>query len=134
MVRRPCVALALAAVAVTTWRSAALAGCSSDAFTVDGKSLVVSICTLERGPVAHGKGPAGNAETLQETIGVKGHAPLIRTAPYSRLSSAATARTIDDVPLQSLGIPKTLHMTLAVRGTNAHLEHALLVPGAVVLK
>lgn len=134
MVRRWYAALAMAVAAGAASRSPALADCSSDAFTIDGKALVVGICTLERRPATRAKAPSGDAETLQETISLKGHAALIRTTAYSRLSSDATARTIDDVPLQSLGIAKTLHMTLAVRGGNARLEHALLVPGAVVLK
>ncbi len=131
---RPYAAFALGVAAVVAVRTAAPAACSSDAFTVDGKALAVSICTLERVTGVRGKPSAGDAGTLQETVSAKGHAPLRRTAAYSRLSNDATARTIDDVPLQSLGIPKTLHVTLAVRGGNVRLEHALLVPGAVVLK
>lgn len=134
MVVRAYAVFALAAVGVVAIRTPSPAACASDTFTVDGNALVVGICTLERPAAVRGKAPAGNAGTLQETVSVKGHAPLTRTAPYSRLASDATARTIDDVPLQSLGIPKTLHVTLAVRAGNVRLEHALLVPGAVVLK
>ena len=75
--------------------------------------------------------PAG---TLQETVTARGHAALVRSVAYTRLAGNATARTIDDVPLGALGIQKTLHLTLAVSGQTARVEHALLSPDAIVLK
>ncbi len=73
-------------------------------------------------------------DTVQETLSAKDHAPLARSISYTRLPSEATARTIDDVPLQALGIQKTLHLTLAITDGTPRLEHALLIPGAIVLK
>ncbi|MDQ2908606.1 MAG: hypothetical protein M3R44_04560 [Candidatus Eremiobacteraeota bacterium] len=125
---------AAAAAVLVAGPHAAGAACSAEAFKVDRTELTVSVCTVEHRAAAHAKVAAPAAGVLQETLAVKNHAPIIRTVDYSRLTSEETARTIDDVPLQPLGITKTLHLTLAIRGGAARVEHALLIPGAVVLK
>jgi hypothetical protein len=56
------------------------------------------------------------------------------TASIEVLPGAATSRTTDDVLLTPLGLPYTLHMTLAYREAGVIIEHALLLPGAVPLK
>lgn len=127
-------AFAAVAIAAGPRTVSAAASCTSDTFTVDRTALTVTVCTVERRPPAHGKAPPSDDGALQETLAVKGRAPVTRTVTYTRVPSEETARTIDDVPLQPLGIGKTLHVTLAVRGGAARVEHALLIPGAVVLK
>ena len=48
--------------------------------------------------------------------------------------SFAGARAVDDVSLTPLGLPYTMHLTLAYRDAAVAVEHALLLPGAVPLK
>jgi hypothetical protein len=71
---------------------------------------------------------------LEETLTVKGQPPLVRSIALDAAPAEDPSRTIDDVPLASLGLARTLHLTLAVRASGIRLEHALLVPGAVTLK
>jgi hypothetical protein len=103
------------------------AGCSSDSFSIDGSSLAIGLC-----PAATG-GTASKA-AVTETLTVKGQPPLVRPVFIDLLPGADTSRTIDDAPLEKLGIAKTLHLTIAYKNGSAHLEHALLVPGAIALK
>jgi hypothetical protein len=103
------------------------AGCSSDAFSIDGSSLAVGLCPAETGSTA-------SKAALTETLTIKGQPPLVRPVTIDLLPGADTSRTIDDAPLEKLGIAKTLHLTIAYKNGAAHLEHALLVPGAIALK
>ena len=119
------------AVSMAPLASAAAGACSVDNFPIDRTVLTVSVCLPDRGAR---KLPVGSDGQVQETLSVRGRPPLMRSTTYSRLPNEATARTIDDVPLQSLGIGKTLHLTLAVHAGAARLEHALLIPGAIALK
>ena len=117
--------------------AAAANPCSSDAFPIDGAVLTVHVCDVVQAPIVgepRRSRPVASAGELQETLSVEGRAPLVRTVRYDRPANEETARALDDVPLQTLGIPRTLHVVLAVRSGSARLEHALLVPGAVSLK
>jgi hypothetical protein len=102
-------------------------GCSSDAFSIDGSSLAVGLC-----PAA--TGGTSTKAAVTETLTIKGQPPLVRPVSIDLLPGADTSRTIDDAPLEKLGIAKTLHLTIAYKNGVAHLEHALLVPGAIALK
>lgn len=108
--------------------------CSSDTFSIDGTALTFLVCPAAQSVPAAGKPAPSTSGELRETIGVKGRLPLTRVVRYERLANEETARTLDDVPLAALGIELTMHVTLAIRGGDARLEHALLVPGAIPLK
>jgi len=112
---------------IATAPVSAASACSTDAFSIDGTSLSVELCPA---PAATTAGKAA----LTETLTVKGQLPLIRAVTVELLPGADTSRTIDDAPLQKLGLARTLHLTIAYRNGAARLEHALLVPGAVALK
>jgi hypothetical protein len=123
---RVCGSLACALALAAAPASAAPA-CSTDSFTVDGQPLTVEICLPS-------EIPAGTKVTLTERFTVKGQAPLERPLTVDVLAKAQTSRSIDDVSLSKLGIEKTLHLTIVYKPGAAHLEHALLVPGAIALK
>jgi hypothetical protein len=132
----PLATLAISTVLAATGLTAAAAspapaadpGCSSDAFPIDGSTVLVQLCAAD-------SGKASAAKTLiTETLSVKGQPPLVRNVPVERVPGADASRTIDDVPLAALGLSRTLHLTIAVKNGNARLEHALLIPGAVALK
>jgi hypothetical protein len=101
--------------------------CSSDAFTIDGSSLAVSLCAP-----AEMKGQS--TAVVVETLTVKGQPPYVRNVTLELVPGAESSRTIDDVPLQRLGIAHSLHLTIAFKNGSVRLEHALLVPGAIALK
>ncbi len=106
---------------------AAAAGCSADAFTVKGTPLGVELCV----PVPHA---AGKTVVATETVSARGQAPLVRKVTLDVVAPDEGSHTIDDAPLQSLGIAGTLHMTIGYKSGTVRLEHALLVPGAIALK
>jgi hypothetical protein len=122
--------LAIAALVVLTAArpggAATPSPCSADSFTIDGTQLTVAIC------------PAAPARTdgvsLTETFSTKGKPPLLRTLSLDLLPDTDTARAIDDVDLQQVGIAKTLHLAVLYKSGAVKLEHALLVPGAIALK
>ena len=117
-------ALALAATSVAAASAQPAGRCSHDAFPVAGQTVGVTVCAA-----------AAEGKSVQVTETFKG-----RTGSFSRnttvdvLPGAATSRTVDDVGLAPLGLPYTLHLTLAYRDALASIEHALLLPGAVPLK
>ena len=125
-----CIALAvaLAAFATSAAPAFAAAGCSNDAFTVSGSALTVEICTPATRPI--GKSPVLAIATLT----ARGQATLVRRVSLDVISPNEASHTIDDAPLQSLGIAGTLHMTIGYKAGAVRLEHALLVPGAIALK
>jgi hypothetical protein len=120
-------ALLLSSVFLAATGAPAAPACSSDAFTIDGSSLSVSLCAP---PDAKGRSTA----RVTETLSVRGQAPYVRDVTLELVAGTDSSRTIDDVPLERLGFARTLHLTIAYRNGSVRLEHALLVPGAIALK
>ena len=105
--------------------------CSHDTLSVDGTAVNVQICATEPSKPA----PSGKTASLPvtETLSTKDQS-FTRTTTLDFLGGEELSRTIDNVPLAKLGIPKTLHLTLAHKAGSLALEHALLIPGAVTLE
>lgn len=97
--------------------------CTHDVLTIDGTPMSAGFCA----------GTSGGHVTVTETF-VRGSQRLTRTLPIEVVDGAAVTRAVDDIPLTDLGSNKQLHVTIAYRAGTALLEHALLLPGAVVLK
>ncbi|HEY5340541.1 MAG TPA: hypothetical protein VIK27_05905 [Candidatus Aquilonibacter sp.] len=119
--------LAGTTVAFLAAGAAALAqgeNCTHDTFAVDGTPLTATFCV---------SGPPSARVTVTETF-VRGQQRLSRPLSIDVVSGATVTRVVDDVPLAELGSNKQLHLTIAYRGGQAVLEHALLLPGAIVLK
>jgi hypothetical protein len=106
---------------------AAAPACSSDAFTIDGASLALTLCAP-----ADARGQ--KSALVTETLSVKGLLPYVREVTLDLVPGAESSRTIDDVSLQQLGVRRSLHLTIAYKGGSVRLEHALLLPGAIALK
>lgn len=117
---------ALALVATSVAADAQPAGrCSHEAFPVAGQSIGVTVCA----------GASDGAKSVPVNETFKGRAgSFSHTASIDVLPGAATSRAVDDVGLTPLGLPYTLHLTLAYREGLVSIEHALLLPGAVPLK
>ena len=98
--------------------------CIHESLSVDGAPIAATFCV----PTA----PAAKV-TVAETF-ARGAQSLTRSLPLEVVNGATVTRAIDDVPLTELGSTKLLHLTLAYRNGAIALEHALLLPGAVVLK
>lgn len=100
------------------------APCARESFDIQGKTVTVTACPGT---------PDGRAVPVTETI-KSGSNAISHNASIPLLSGAGVSRGIDDVSLTSLGVPGTLHLTLAYRDGSLAIEHALLLPGAIPLK
>lgn len=98
--------------------------CTHDSLTIDGTPTAATFCV---------SGTTGSRVTVTETF-VRGAAQITRQLPIDVVDGAPVTRAVDDVSLAELGSDKQLHLTIAYRAGVAQLEHALLLPGAVVLK
>jgi hypothetical protein len=98
--------------------------CARESFDIQGKTVTVSACPGT---------PDGHAVPVTETI-KSGSNSISHNASIPLLPGAGVSRGIDDVSLTSLGVPGTLHLTLAYREGSLAIEHALLLPGAIPLK
>jgi hypothetical protein len=124
------VAGSLAGWAAAMTAAAGIAGaqtadrCTRETFPVDGAPLAIAVCVP-----ADARVPVAATETF-----TRGSASFDRTLTIDVVRGAAVTRAVDEVPLDRLGSPKRLHLTIAYRDGTATIEHALLLPGAVVLK
>jgi hypothetical protein len=98
--------------------------CTHESWGVDGMPLTATLCVAA---------DPGARVVVSETFARNGQT-LQRTLEIDPVNGAEVARAIDTVPLDAIGSPKQLHLTVAYRGGRAAVEHALLLPGAVVLK
>jgi hypothetical protein len=98
--------------------------CTRESWGVDGLPLSATLCV-----------PAepGTRILVSETFARNGQT-LQRTLEIDPVNGAEISRAIDTVPLDAIGSSKQLHLTVAYRNGHADVEHALLLPGAVVLK
>jgi hypothetical protein len=98
--------------------------CTRDTLAIDGAPATATFCV---------SGPPAAHVTVTETF-VRGTERISRPLTIDVVAGATVTRAVDDVPLAELGSSKQLHLTIAYRGGEAYLEHALLLPGAIVLK
>lgn len=98
--------------------------CTHDSFPVEGTPLAIAVCVPP-----DGRTPVAVTETL-----VRGSASFERTLTIDVVRGATVTRAVDEIPLDRLGSTKHLHLTIAYRDGTATIEHALLLPGALVLK
>ena len=98
--------------------------CTHDTLAIDGVPTAATFCV---------SGAPAPRVTVTETF-VRGTAHLTRPLTIDVVNGASVTRAVDDVPLTDLGSAKQLHLTIAYRSGEAVLEHALLLPGALVLK
>lgn len=117
---------AVAALAATSGLAVAQSAdrCSRESFPVDGTPLAITVCSP-----ADSQSPVALAETL-----VRGSASFDHTFTVDVVRGASVTHAVDEIPLDQLGIAKRLHLTIAYRAGRATIEHALLLPGALVLK
>jgi hypothetical protein len=98
--------------------------CTHDTLAIDGTATAATFCVA---------GPPAARVTVTETF-ARGDKRLSRPLTIDVVDGATVTRAVDDVSLADLGSDKELHLVIAYRGGSAVLEHALLLPGAVVLK
>lgn len=125
---RKAVALGVALFAGSAWPADGAGSCTTRALIVDGSPVDVTLCTTDV------RRARDAAETVDVTVAEEfrsSQGRLIRTSRLQFLAGEQTSRTLEDVPIASIGIPKTLHLTLRYHGGVVTLEHAMLLPGAV---
>jgi hypothetical protein len=98
--------------------------CSRESFPIDGNPLAITVCAP-----ADAQSPVGIAETF-----ARGTASFERTLSVDVVRGAKVTRAVDEISLDQVGVAKRLHLTIAYRDGRATIEHALLLPGALVLK
>jgi len=98
--------------------------CSRDVLAVDDGAVTATFCVP--------RAPAARVEVTESFS--RGTQTFTRPLAIDVVSGATVTRAVDDVPLDALGSSKQLHLTLAYRTGEVVLEHALLLPGAVILK
>jgi hypothetical protein len=119
--------LAGTTVAFLAAGAAALAqgeNCTRDTLTIEGTATTATFCVA---------GPPAARVTVTETF-VRGDQRFTQPLQIDVVDGAAVTRAVENVPLTEFGSDKQLHLTIAYRRGEAILEHALLLPGAVVLK
>jgi hypothetical protein len=87
--------------------------CTHESWMVEGMPLTATLCA----PTA-AVAPAGHVEVAESCA----------------RNGATITRALDTVALDAVGSSKQLHLTIAYHAGAAAVEHALLLPGAVVLK
>jgi hypothetical protein len=100
------------------------ARCTHESWPVEGQALTATLCV---------PATTGAHVTVSETVARNGQS-LTRSLELDVVNGSAVTRAIDTVPLDAVGSAKQLHLTIAYRAGEAAVEHALLLPGAVVLK
>jgi hypothetical protein len=98
--------------------------CTHDLLTVDGAALTATFCVT----------PSADRHVVVAETFTRGAQSFSRSLALDAVEGATVTRAVDDIPLTEFGSPKQLHVTVAYRNGIATLEHALLLPGAVVLK
>lgn len=98
--------------------------CTHESFSVEGTPVTATFCAAL---------PTAQHVVVTETF-ERGGQSFSRPLTIDLVAGATATRSVDTVPLTALGSNKQLHLTIAYQGGIATLEHALLLPGAVVLK
>jgi hypothetical protein len=98
--------------------------CTRESWNVDGMPLTATLCVAAApgAPIVVSESFSRNGERLD------------RSLDLALVNGADVSRAIDTVPLDAVGSSKQLHLTIAYRNGRAAVEHALLLPGALVLK
>lgn len=99
--------------------------CSRESLPLDGGAIAVTLCVS-------GEAAAGRIQ-IAETY-ARGSASVSRAQTIDVVAGADATRALNDVPLDPLGVRKSLHVTIVYRDGQATVEHAMLLPGAIVLK
>ena len=100
---------------------------------VDDVSLEVTLCTGPLGEARKRDDAASVNVSVTERFAARGQS-FSRVVPLEFMAGASSSPTMDDVPLGKLGIERTLHLTILYKPGHVHIEHAMLLPGAVPLK
>jgi hypothetical protein len=98
--------------------------CTRDAFVVDGLPVGATVCVPAAG---------GAQVTVVATYQAAGKT-VTHSTVVDQVPGTGAGRAIDDVALSDFGSPKRIHVTLLYRNGEAVIEHALVLPGAIVLK
>lgn len=129
---RALLASSLAVALLPSFSRAAQADpCTHRSLAIQGMPVTITLCTTGQRPGSSAAGKTLVVGLQEEFQGPKGS--FSRTTSLEFLGGVAVSRTFDDVAIDRLGVARTLHMTLSLRGGSVTLEHAMLVPGAVPL-
>ena len=123
-------ALALLLAAVSPAVASAQSHCTQETLDVRGTPVTIGYCVA--GPARAGSGEelmVPVAATYASAAGSFSRAGELRFVAGERVS-----RVLENVDLHPVGVPGTLHLTLAYAGGVVRIEGAILTPGAVTVK
>jgi hypothetical protein len=101
-------------------------GCSHDSFNIDGTQVAAILCAPAQAK------PAG-AVSVNATFSTK-TANFNKSISLDVLPGQPQSRGIEEVSLAPLGLAHSLYMTVTYGAGKVTLAHAVLLPGAVILK
>jgi hypothetical protein len=117
------IALCLAGGALASAQDEAT--CHHDQLALPSGPISIALC-----PSAD---PDGKNLALRLTLSRDG-STLTHNVQIGAVSGADVMHLVRDIPLADFGLSNTLHATVRVDRNGGTIEHALLLPGAIVLK
>ena len=106
----------------------ASAACSHDRLVVDGQVITTTLCAGESSVAAGTQ----RLPLQAHFTGAKGSLDQSFVLRFPALTP--TPRAVEDIDLSSLGIPKTLHISVHPHNGSVEIDHALLLPGPTVIR
>lgn len=130
MKKLPRRALAAALVLASTSSAYAQGGCTHETLSVRGTPVSAAYCIISVGRAVQGHElPVQVSQTYRAP---RGSESLRKTLLF--IAGEPSSRVIEDVPLRSLGLTGTLHVTLLFEGGLVRIDSAMLTPGAITIK
>jgi hypothetical protein len=111
--------------------SAQAAGrCTRETLAVRGTPVSTAYCVNQVGSALPGRDlPVRVLETFSTPRKTFSQEVTLRF-----IAGEEASRVIEDVALERLGLPGTLHLTLLLHGGAVHVDGAMLTPGAITIK
>ncbi|MDE2573201.1 MAG: hypothetical protein KGM44_11880 [bacterium] len=103
--------------------------CRAQTLSIQGEGVKSTFCVVGVERSKTGGGDVAHVSISESLAGPGG--TLQRTVSKDVLLAGQDGRLSDDIPLRSLGIEKTLHVTFVFRNGVVTPESALLIPGAI---
>lgn len=124
------VAVSLTLAAAESARAQRLGRCTHETLMVQGLPVTAQYCVVSEGRARRGSElPVSVMETFSTPRG-----SFSKPVAFVFIAGEPISRVMEDVPLQRLGLPGVLHLSLAHRRGAVRIEGAMLTPGAITIK
>ncbi len=104
--------------------------CTHETLNVRGTPLAATYCVSGAATAAPGRDlPIRVSERFSTA-----HGSVSQDATLQFIAGEEASRTIQDLPLERLGMQGVLHLTLLLQGGTVRVDSAMLTPGAITVK